>query len=77
MPASDLDATVARCASRIAEKSARVVALGKEAFARQAEIGLEEAYAYAAEVMTRNMMIADAEEGIDAFLGKRPPRWEP
>lgn len=40
-------------------------------------MSLEDAYGYTAEVMTRNMMMADAQEGIDAFLGKRPPRWEP
>jgi enoyl-CoA hydratase/carnithine racemase len=36
---------------------------------------LADAYAYAAEVMTRNMLARDAEEGIDAFLQKRPPVW--
>ena len=75
VPTADLDATVQAMAMRIAGKSARVVAIGKEAFGRQAELGLEEAYAYAAEVMTRNMMLADADEGIDAFLQKRTPRW--
>ncbi|GJD46222.1 Enoyl-CoA-hydratase [Methylobacterium cerastii] len=75
VPAADLDATVRATASRIAEKSARVLAIGKEAFGRQEELGLEEAYAYAAEVMTRNMMLAEAGEGIDAFLEKRTPIW--
>ena len=75
VPAADLDAAVRAMASRIAEKSARVLAIGKEAFGRQGELGLEEAYAYAAEVMTRNMMLADAGEGIDAFLAKRTPIW--
>ena len=36
---------------------------------------LDDAYAYAAEVMTRNMMTRDAEEGIAAFIAKRPPEW--
>lgn len=75
VPAADLDATVRAMAARIAEKSARVVAIGKAAFSAQGGLGLEEAYAVAAEVMTRNMMLADAEEGIDAFLQKRAPRW--
>ena len=51
------------------------MAIGKEAFYRQAEIGLDDAYRYAAEVMTRNMLARDAAEGIDAFLGKRQPAW--
>jgi enoyl-CoA hydratase/carnithine racemase len=37
---------------------------------------LDEASAYAAEVMARNMLAQDAEEGIDAFLAKRPPVWK-
>ncbi len=53
-----------------------MLTIGKEAFYRQAELGLDEAYAYASEVMTRNMLARDAEEGIDAFLEKRPPVWE-
>lgn len=77
VPADDLDGAVRALASRIAAKPRRVVAIGKEAFGRQIEMGLDEAYGYAAGVMTRNMMMADAREGIDAFLGKRPPRWEP
>jgi enoyl-CoA hydratase/carnithine racemase len=76
VPAVDLDSTVGALADRIASKARRVLAIGKEAFGRQIEMSLEEAYGYAAEVMTRNMMMADAQEGIDAFLGKRPPRWE-
>jgi enoyl-CoA hydratase/carnithine racemase len=75
VPAADLDASVQAMAARIAGKSGRVVALGKEAFARQAEMGVEDAYAYAAQVMTRNMMLADAGEGIDAFLEKREAVW--
>lgn len=76
LPAADLDATVAAMAGRIASKARRVVAIGKEAFGRQIEMGLDDAYAYAAEVMTRNMLMADAQEGIDAFIGKRSPVWE-
>jgi enoyl-CoA hydratase/carnithine racemase len=75
VPAADLEGAVRGMAARIAGKSGRVVALGKEAFGRQAEMGVEVAYAYAAGVMTRNMMLADAGEGIDAFLGKRVAVW--
>jgi enoyl-CoA hydratase/carnithine racemase len=59
-----------------AGKSARTVAIGKEAFYRQAELDLASAYRYAAEVMTTNMLAADAAEGIDAFLAKRAPVWQ-
>ncbi len=45
------------------------------AASRQAELGLEEAYAYTARVMVENMLAGDAAEGIDAFLGKRAPVW--
>ena len=76
VPGDEIGDAVAAMAHRIAGKARRVVAIGKEAFGRQIEMGLDEAYAYAAEVMTRNMMMADAREGIDAFIQKRPPIWE-
>ena len=63
-------------ASLIASKSRTTVAIGKEAFYRQLEQPLHEAYAYAADVMTRNMMEMDAGEGICAFLEKRDPKWQ-
>ena len=72
----DLDAIVQDLAARIASKSPLTLAIGKEAFYRQLDMGLEDAYNYASEVMTRNMLARDAEEGIDAFLAKRPPVWE-
>ena len=70
-----LDASVTALAELIAGKSPLTLAIGKEAFYRQTEMPLADAYAYAAEVMTRNMLARDAEEGIDAFLQKRPPVW--
>ncbi len=76
VPAADLDAAVTALARQIADKSPLTLAIGKEAFYRQAELDLAEAYAYASEVMTRNMLARDAEEGVDAFLAKRPPVWE-
>lgn len=63
-------------ASVIAAKSKTTVAIGKEAFYRQAEMTLADAYDYATGVMVRNMMLADADEGICAFLEKRPPQWK-
>ncbi len=75
VPPDDLDGAVAALAGQIAGKSALTLAIGKEAFYRQAEMELDAAYAYAAEAMTRNMLARDAAEGIDAFLHKRPPVW--
>jgi enoyl-CoA hydratase/carnithine racemase len=75
VPEPELAAETERLARQIAGKSAVTLAIGKEAFYRQAELPLAEAYAYASEVMTRNMLARDAEEGIDAFLEKRPPVW--
>lgn len=75
VPDTALDETVAAFATTIAGKSAHTLRIGKEAFYRQADMRLEEAYAYCSEVMTRNMMAEDAAEGIDAFLEKRPPQW--
>src|SRR5947209_2815307 len=75
VPRPQLAAATAALAQQIAAKSALTVAIGKEAFYRQAELGLAEAYGYAAEIMTKNMLTRDAAEGIDAFLEKRPPVW--
>jgi len=69
------DAAIA-LAEKVALKSAYTVKLGKEAFYRQAEMSLADAYRYAAEVMTENMMARDAEEGIGAFIEKREPKWQ-
>ncbi len=66
------DAAIA-LARQIASKSSYVLKIGKEAFYRQLEMPLAEAYAYASEVMTENMMARDAEEGICAFIEKRDP----
>lgn len=75
VPAEALDSTVTELAQGIAAKSPLTLAIGKEAFYRQADMALDEAYAYAAQVMTTNMLAQDAAEGIDAFLGKRPAVW--
>jgi enoyl-CoA hydratase/carnithine racemase len=63
-------------ARKVALKSVYTVKLGKAAFYRQAEMSLADAYRYAAEVMTENMMARDAEEGIGAFIEKREPKWQ-
>jgi enoyl-CoA hydratase/carnithine racemase len=76
VPASRLDEAVTALAREIAAKSPLTLAIGKEAFYRQAELGLDAAYAYASDVMTANMLARDAAEGVDAFLEKRVPVWE-
>jgi len=76
VPAAMLEDAAATLAAEIAAKSPFTLAIGKKAFYVQAELGLEQAYAYCAEVMTTNMLARDAEEGIDAFLEKRKPVWE-
>jgi enoyl-CoA hydratase/carnithine racemase len=72
---TERDAAIA-LAQKVALKSAYTVKLGKAAFYRQAEMSLADAYRYAAEVMTENMMAQDAEEGIGAFIEKREPKWQ-
>jgi enoyl-CoA hydratase/carnithine racemase len=72
---TERDAAIA-LAQKVALKSTYTVKLGKEAFYRQAEMNLADAYRYAAEVMTENMMARDAEEGIGAFIEKREPKWQ-
>ena len=75
VPGDELAGQTRQLAEQIAGKSPVSLRIGKEAFYRQAEMTLQDAYAYGAEMMTRNMMARDAEEGIDAFLEKRPPVW--
>lgn len=65
-----------KLAEQIAGKSALTVKIGKEAFYRQAEMPLAEAYKYTSEVMVENMLARDAEEGIGAFIEKRHPKWQ-
>ncbi len=71
-----LEEEVRKLALHIASKSSVAIRMGKEAFYRQLEMGIVDAYAFAGGVMTRNMLEAEAHEGIGAFLEKRPPRWE-
>ena len=74
-PAERLAQETMALARQIASKSPLSVGIGKEAFYRQAEMDLDDAYAYASAVMTKNMLADDAAEGIDAFLTKRTPVW--
>ena len=74
-PGAERDEALA-LARQIASKSALTVKIGKEAFYRQLEMSLADAYRYASEVMVENMLARDAEEGIGAFIEKRTPSWE-
>ncbi|WP_201722104.1 MULTISPECIES: enoyl-CoA hydratase [unclassified Sulfitobacter] len=75
--AEDLRAETEKLARAIAEKSPATLRIGKEAFYRQVEMPLPEAYAFTAQVMVENMLEPDAEEGIGAFVEKRVPEWRP
>jgi enoyl-CoA hydratase/carnithine racemase len=76
VPAGEERTAALALADQIASKSAYVQKIGKQAFYRQLEMPLADAYAYASQVMTENMMARDAEEGICAFIEKRKPSWE-
>jgi enoyl-CoA hydratase/carnithine racemase len=74
-PGSERRAALA-LARQIAAKSALTLKIGKDAFYRQLEMNLADAYRYTADVMVENMLARDAEEGIGAFIEKRDPHWE-
>jgi enoyl-CoA hydratase/carnithine racemase len=76
VPAARVLAEALALAELIATKPKATVAIGKEAFYRQLEMQLADAYSYAADVMVENMLHAEAKEGIGAFLEKRQPDWE-
>jgi enoyl-CoA hydratase/carnithine racemase len=69
-------ATALTLARKVADKSSCAVKLGKNAFYRQLDMDLDDAYRFTAGVMVENMMAHDAEEGIAAFVAKRTPKWE-
>lgn len=75
VPAAELEGATRKLAGRIAAASSLTVALGKEAFYSQIDLDQPKAYAYAKEVMSMNALAADAQEGISAFLEKRPACW--
>ena len=63
-------------AFKITTKSSKILSIGKDAFYKQLEMDLEQAYKYTSEIMTKNMLELDAKEGIDAFIKKRTPQWK-
>ena len=75
MPAEELNEATSELAHTIASKAPDAVRMGKEMFYKQLEMDLEEAYAYASEVIVCNMLVDDVGEGFEAFVEKRKPKW--
>lgn len=75
VPAAELERATTDLAHKIASASPVVVGIGKQAFYHQLDLPQHEAYTYTRDVMVHNAGLADAQEGIDAFLEKRPPQW--
>tara|TARA_A100001011_G_scaffold51606_1_gene49670 strand:+ start:1222 stop:2031 length:810 start_codon:yes stop_codon:yes gene_type:complete len=65
-----------KIAQKISKKSALTLKIGKEAFYKQINMNLSDAYDYASNVMVENMLKIDAKEGIEAFIAKRKPNWQ-
>lgn len=76
VPTENLSEIVMEMAGKIASKSSMTLAVGKRAFYEQREMPLREAYDYASNVMTENLLARDAVEGIGAFIEKRDPTWQ-
>ena len=75
-PKTKLNNEVLKIAKIIASKSNLTIKIGKQAFYKQLEMPLKQAYLYTSKMMTLNMMSMDAKEGISAFLEKRKPKWK-
>ncbi|WP_375173174.1 enoyl-CoA hydratase [Pseudooceanicola sp.] len=76
VPHDQLEQAVQDLATTVAGKLSAAVRIGKEAFYRQVEMPVTEAYAYTGQVMVENMMLRDTDEGIRAFIEKRKPDWQ-
>jgi enoyl-CoA hydratase/carnithine racemase len=74
--AETLEAETRTLADTIASKLGAAVKIGKQAYYEQVQMPLSQAYAYTGDVMVENMLYRDTEEGIAAFLDKRPPDWK-
>jgi enoyl-CoA hydratase/carnithine racemase len=75
LPAEQLEAAVVQLVQAIARTSSYTVATGKRAFYDQVDRPEDEAYRHCQAVMTDNALAEDAQEGMSAFLTKRPPTW--
>tara|TARA_Y100000768_G_C23710638_1_gene555586 strand:+ start:47 stop:559 length:513 start_codon:yes stop_codon:yes gene_type:complete len=73
---SKLNNEVLKMARKIASKSNLTIKIGKQAFYKQLEMPLKDAYKFTSKMMTLNMLSQDAKEGISAFLEKRKPTWK-
>ena len=76
MPPEQLDAEVEQLVASILQKPRAAIAMGKELFYRQREMGIEAAYQLANQTMAVNMMNECAQEGFTAFTEKRQPAWK-
>ncbi|MEC8796027.1 MAG: enoyl-CoA hydratase-related protein, partial [Pseudomonadota bacterium] len=77
VPHEDLDTATLTLAQTIADKLGTAVKIGKRAFYDQIDMPVAEAYAHTGQVMVENLLHRDTDEGINAFLDKRPPDWAP
>lgn len=77
VPAQELDTAIEGLLSAICAKPRKAVAMGKQLFYQQRELGVEAAYQLAGQTMACNMMLDVAQEGVQAFIEKREPAWRP
>lgn len=75
VPADQLDAEIEKLIASILSKPGSVLAMGKDLFYRQLETGIEAAYQLAGQTMACNMIDDSAQEGVQAFMEKRAPKW--
>jgi len=76
VPADQLEAETTALANTLTDKLGAAVRIGKQAFYQQLQLPVDQAYAYAGDVMVQNMLYRDTAEGIAAFIEKRPPDWQ-
>lgn len=76
VPVADLEDETEKLAHLVASKLGSAVKIGKEAFYKQGEMSLDAAYSYVSDVMVQNMLHAQTEKGIAAFLRKETPEWD-
>ena len=75
VPADQLDAEIEKLVTSILSKPGSALAMGKDLFYRQLETGIEAAYQLAGQTMACNMIDESAQEGVQAFMDKRAPKW--
>ena len=76
VPENELENTVLEISNKILQKSSKTIAIGKNAFYKQLELGISDAYKLTSSVMANNMAGYNAQEGVKAFLDKRMPNWQ-